>query len=422
MKTLLVQLLLLVLCAPVAPAQDELSTPRVETAKLTDHIYRLTCIDRFSVNVVASIGPDGILLVDAGSPTTDARLQEALKELGGGELQFLINTHSHGDHTGGNATLAEEATIVAHKNTAERLSGSYYALEGLPADGQPNRVIEDSMSVDFNGEEVRIIHLPGGHTDGDLIVHFTGSGIVCMGDQFFAGMFPFVHVRLGGHTDRYLDNIERVFNIFPSGTRFIPGHGQYYNADEMRQYHEALVTTSNLIKDQYMSGKTAEETKATNLLAEWKAWDTSAITPTTTSDAWIDWVWGSLYSEETVARPSICEPLTQSMVEGGVAEAVRKYSELRESKPEAYEFGENELNVLGYELLARGRVTDAIEIFKLNIKAYPNSSNPYDSMGETFLIHGDTALAVENYRTSLQLDPENTNAVEQLERLGADPE
>jgi tetratricopeptide (TPR) repeat protein len=190
----------------------------------------------------------------------------------------------------------------------------------------------------------------------------------------------------------------------------------------MRQYYEALVTTSDLIKDQYMSGKTAEEIKATNLLAEWKAWDTAAITTTTTSDAWIDWVWGSLYSEENPTRPSICEPLTQSIVESGVVEAVRRYSELKESQPEAYEFGENELNAFGYQLLARGRVTDAIEIFKLNIKAYPNSSNPYDSMGEAFLIHGDTTLAVENYRKSLELDPENTNAAEQLEMLGSDPE
>ena len=171
----LVVFLLLFAISTISFTQEDQPPVGVAVTKLTDKIYQLTCFTTFSVNLIASVGEDGILLVDAGFANTADSLYAAVKELGDGNIKYLINTHVHSDHVGGNDVFADEAVIIAHENTRNRMSGDFYALPGTPPKGIPDSVFTDEMSLQFNGEEIKLKYMPNAHTDGDIIVYFTDS-------------------------------------------------------------------------------------------------------------------------------------------------------------------------------------------------------------------------------------------------------
>ncbi len=417
MKTILVYLLLALLIPVVgsALAQDQPIVPRVEVDQLTDHLYKLTCIERHEANVVVSAGPDGVLLVDAGYAETADVLKEAIDSLG--YLKYIVSTHSHLDHVGGNTTLRGSADLIAHTNTAMRIRGEYFGLKGTNSTCIPNVLVKDSMTIHFNGEDVRILYLPDGHTDGDLIVHFSGSNVVVMADLLFADVFPYVALEMGGTAKGLMENLDRALEMFPGNTTFVPGHGRSYTADDVKEHVAVLKASAQIVKQGIDQGQTVDEMRDARLLSQYSAWDTAAVWPQTTSDSWITYVGAGAGSSNTSRLVSICEPMTYAIVNEGIEVAINKYRHLRKNSSDKYNFGVNQLNRLGYELLARGRVADAIEVFRLNIEVYPDQSNPYDSMGEAYLIHGDTTLAILNYRKSLELDPGNSNAEQILKTL-----
>src|SRR5690242_17991279 len=147
-------------------------------------------------NIAVSVGKDGLLIVDDQYAPMADKIKAALKGLGDGKLQFVLNTHWHGDHTGGNETFGREGHIIAHENVRKRLAAGQM-LRGTKVDPAPPGALpivtfSDSLSIHFNGEEIKAIHYPKGHTDGDSFIFFTGANVVHMGDQFFVGRFPFV--------------------------------------------------------------------------------------------------------------------------------------------------------------------------------------------------------------------------------------
>jgi cyclase len=402
--------------APVS-AEEPTAQPRVEVTRLSDRLVKLVCRGRPAANVVASIGPDGVLLVDTAFASTAPALRAALDGLGGGDVRYIVNTHRHDDHSGGNALLGAKATIIAHDNARSRMSGRYFALPPLRIDGLPQVTFSDRLTLYFNGEEVQVIHLPGGHTDGDAVVHFTGAGVVAMGDLLLSDMFPYVAVPEGGNAVTYAANQQALIDRLPSGVRLVPGHGDDYSVDDLRRYHQTLVATIDRVREGFAAGRTAEELRQAGILRPWAAWDTNAFAVPTNSDRWVDWVWASLAAAAGARPPSICTQLTETLVSQGVDAAVARYRLLRSTQPTAYNFAEEQLNQLGYELLARDSVAEAIAFFALNVEAYPGSSNVYDSLGEAYMTHGDRELAIANYERSLALDPSNRNAVAMLERL-----
>jgi cyclase len=404
-----------------AQAIDESRPSAIEISKISEHLYVITCyggeefgLPRFGTNLVASAGPDGILLVDAAFASTGEKLRDTLKTLGNGKLKMVINTHYHGDHTFGNQYLKNEATIMAHRNAVAVLSGDYYHLPGQPDPNCPMVGFDDSLIIYFNEEEIHVVHTPGCHTGGDVYVHFTESKIVAAGDLFFADEFPYIDLPNNGSVEGYRKQIKGFIEEFPDGTKFIPGHGRYYTKDDLKIYADMLAKTSGLIRQAMAEGKTAEDMISENLLADWQDWNGSFAT--TTLASWIRTVYFEA-SAGTGPLQSICEPLTKTLLEGTVTEAIQQYHSLKTTQPDAYDFGEGHLNMLGYQLLTRGRIDDALEIFKLNIEAYPQSSNVYDSYGEALMIMGDTTRAIANYEKSLKLNPENTNAVEMIKRM-----
>jgi glyoxylase-like metal-dependent hydrolase (beta-lactamase superfamily II) len=289
-------LLLLVLSAGVAAAQDQdYSKVQVKATKVAGNVYML---EGAGGNIGASVGPDGILIVDDQYAPLAEKIRSALRELGPGNLHFVLNTHWHGDHTGGNPTFGKEGTIIAHDNVLKRLSTEQTVfgdkVAPLPKEGLPVITYGESLSVHFNGEEIKAIHFPHGHTDGDSVIFFTGSNVVHMGDDFFAGRFPFVDLGSGGSVQGLTANIAKILEEVKPDTKIIPGHGPLSTPADLKEFHRMLVETSGIVKTKMEAGKDLETIKKEGLPEEWKTWGSGFIK----TDLWLGIVYESLQGKD----------------------------------------------------------------------------------------------------------------------------
>jgi cyclase len=288
-------LVLMVLMAfPVlALAQDDLSKVEIKATKVNGNVYML---EGAGGNIGVSVGPDGILIVDDQFAPLAEKIRAALKTLGEGKLKFILNTHWHGDHTGGNVQFGKDAPIIAHDNVRKRLSTeqrSEFFKQTTPAspkEALPVITFDQSLSVHFNGEEIRVIHFPHGHTDGDSVIFFTTSNVVHMGDDFFAGRFPFVDLESGGSVEGLTKNIGEIIPKLPAGAKLIPGHGAISTVDDLKAYHRMLLETTEIVRQKIAAKKTLDQIKKEGLPAEWKPWGEGFIK----TDLWLELLFRSL--------------------------------------------------------------------------------------------------------------------------------
>ncbi|MBA3513634.1 MAG: MBL fold metallo-hydrolase [Pyrinomonadaceae bacterium] len=285
--------MIVLLCAAQAYAQQDFSKVEIKAEKVTGNVYML---QGSGGNIGVSVGSDGILIVDDQFAPLADKVKAALKALGEGKLKFVLNTHWHGDHTGGNVVFGPEAPIIAHDNVRKRLAVEQRSevfkriVPASPKEALPVITFGQSLSVHFNGEEIRVIHFPQGHTDGDSVIFFTGSNVVHMGDDFFAGRFPFVDLESGGTVEGLAKNIGEILGKLPPGAKLIPGHGPISTADDLKLYHRMLVETTDIVRKKMAAGKLMAQIKTEGLPEEWKLWGTGFIK----TDVWIETIHRSL--------------------------------------------------------------------------------------------------------------------------------
>ncbi len=272
--------------------QQDFSKVRMKTTKVAGNVYML---EGSGGNIGVSVGSDGVLIVDDQYAPLADKIKAALKELGQGKLKFVINTHWHGDHTGGNAIFGVDSTIIAHANVRKRLGSENVNRSGqkvppAPKEALPIITFDESLSVHFNGEEIKAIHYPSGHTDGDGVIFFTGSNVVHMGDDFFAARFPFVDLNSGGSVEGLVRNIGNVLAKLPAGVKIIPGHGPISTAEDLKAYHQMLVETVDVVRKQMKAGKSLDEIKAAGLPEKYKDWGSGFIS----APVWIETIHRSL--------------------------------------------------------------------------------------------------------------------------------
>jgi glyoxylase-like metal-dependent hydrolase (beta-lactamase superfamily II) len=247
-------------------------------------------------NIGVSVGADGILIVDDQFAPLADKIRASLKELGQGKLRFILNTHWHGDHTGGNVAFGPEATIIAHDNVRKRLATEQKSAvfnsttPASPKEALPVITFNDSLSVHFNGEDIRAIHFPHGHTDGDSVIFFSTSNVVHLGDDFFAGRFPFVDLESGGSVEGLVKNIGELIGKIPADAKLIPGHGPISTLDDLKSYHRMLQQTTEIVRGKITAGKTLDQIKTEGLPAEWGPWGTGFIK----TDRWVETIYKSL--------------------------------------------------------------------------------------------------------------------------------
>lgn len=274
-------------------AQQDFSKIEIKATKVAGNVYML---EGSGGNIGVSVGSDGILIVDDQFAPLADKIKAALKNLGEGKLKFILNTHWHGDHTGGNAVFGPEAPIIAQTNVRKRLATEQKSeffkrtTPASPKEALPVITFDESLSVHFNGEEIRVIHFPHGHTDGDSVIFFTSSNVVHMGDDFFAGRFPFVDLESGGNVDGLIKNVGEILGKLPAGVKLIPGHGPISTADDLKAYDRMLVETTAVVRSKIKAGKTLEQIKAEGLPEEWKPWGAGFIK----TDMWIETIYKSL--------------------------------------------------------------------------------------------------------------------------------
>lgn len=260
--------LALVMAAPAVFAQSNFADVKIKAVPVAKNIYLLESSGAVVGNMGVSVGPDGILLVDDGYAPLAEKIEAAVRKLNPGKIKFVLNTHFHADHAGGNAPFAAKgAVVIAQDNVRKRLSGD----TNNPPEALPVITFDQSASIHFNGEEIKLIHYGPGHTDGDSIICFTGANVVHVGDHFFNGGYPFVDLNNGGSVEGYLKTIAAVLDMVPADAKIIPGHGRLATVADLRKYHEMLAETSGIVKKSIAEGKTLAQIKAAGLPDKWKA-------------------------------------------------------------------------------------------------------------------------------------------------------
>ena len=206
-------------------------------------------------NIGVSAGEDGVFMIDDQfAPVTD-KLRELIAGVSDKPIRFLLNTHFHGDHTGGNENLGSAGvTIFAHDNVRARLLG-----QGAPAVALPVVTFNDTTTFHMNGQTIHVFHAAAAHTDGDALIHFREADVIHMGDTYFNGFYPFIDVASGGSLDGTLAAADQALALADDNTRIIPGHGPMSNRAELMAYRGMLIAARDGIQPMIADGKTVEQ-------------------------------------------------------------------------------------------------------------------------------------------------------------------
>ncbi len=294
MKYTIILLLLPFLCS----AQGRFDKVEIKTQKITDNIYML---EGAGGNIAVLTGEDGTLMVDSQFGDLSEKIKTAIAEIATGDLRYLVNTHWHGDHTGGNGNFNDAgATIIAHKNVRERVSTDQIMkafgreVKASPKNVWPEITFDEGMNLHLNNQDLMIVHVDNAHTDGDAFIYFTQANVLHMGDVFFKDRFPFIDLGSGGTIDGYIKAVQAALMISDSETQIIPGHGALANQADLMNYHQMLTTMKNRVQKATAEGKTVDEMKTAGLDEGFESWGTGFIA----QDAFINTIWTDLNREE----------------------------------------------------------------------------------------------------------------------------
>jgi glyoxylase-like metal-dependent hydrolase (beta-lactamase superfamily II) len=271
------------LALTVAPQQN-FDTVQVRTVKAADGVYML---QGAGGNIGVSAGADGVILVDDEyAPLTD-KIKAAIAAFNPGPIRFLLNTHWHPDHTGGNENLGKGGVvIVAHESVRRRMSAEQFLtsfaqpIPASPAGALPVVTFTDTVTFYYNGDSISAFHVAPAHTDGDVIVWFRHANVVHMGDTFFNGRYPLVDLASGGAVGGLIAAADRVLAMADANTKIIPGHGPLGDRVALQAYRAMLVTVRDRIKRAIAAGQTVAQVQAAKPTAEFDAvWGNGRITP-----------------------------------------------------------------------------------------------------------------------------------------------
>jgi glyoxylase-like metal-dependent hydrolase (beta-lactamase superfamily II) len=283
------------LFATTAFAQQDFSKVQIKTEKLSATTYMMT---GEGGNLGLSIGEDAVFAIDDQFAPLTPKIKAAIAKLTKKPIKFVLNTHWHFDHTGGNENMGKAgALIVAHENVRKRMSADgFIKFFGMKTKAEPKvalPVVTFTQDVTFhiNGDEVYAYHVANAHTDGDAIVHFRNSDVIHMGDTFFNKMYPFIDTSSGGKVDGMIGAADRVLAITGDNTKIIPGHGPLASKADLKVYRDMLATVSARIKTQIKDGKKLEEVLAAKPTAEFdEVWGKGFLMP----QKWVEMMYENL--------------------------------------------------------------------------------------------------------------------------------
>ncbi len=275
----LLSLLLLALVFPgLATAQQNFDDVQIEATQVADNIYMLTGAGG---NIGLIIGDDGAFIIDDQFAPLTEKITAAIAELTDQPVKFVINTHWHGDHTGGNENLGKAgALIVAHDNVRVRMHADQ--LEKAIADTDASKALPvitfaEDVTFHLNGETINAFHVADAHTDGDVIIHFKNANTMHLGDTFFSGRFPYIDLNSGGSIDGMISSANQVLSLADDDTKIIPGHGPLSSPADLKTYRDMMMKVRAKVMLMVREDKTLEEIMASNPTEGYDGWGTGFI-------------------------------------------------------------------------------------------------------------------------------------------------
>jgi glyoxylase-like metal-dependent hydrolase (beta-lactamase superfamily II) len=276
------------LCLLSFTQNQDFSKVQMKVTKVAGNIYM---IEGAGGNIGASVGEDGIVIVDDQFAPLADKIKAALKGITDKPVRFVINTHFHGDHTGGNAIFQKDAPVIAQDNVRKRLeSGNAPVKDALPI-----ITFDHDVTVHLNGEDIRALHFPSGHTDGDSIIFFPNSNVVHMGDDFVTYGFPFIDLKSGGSVEGMISAVDDVVAKLPADVKVIPGHGPLSTLDDVRKFSTMLKETRAVVEKALQQGKTLGQMKQEKVLEPWSKWSGDFVK----SDDFIETLYNDLKGNKT---------------------------------------------------------------------------------------------------------------------------
>jgi cyclase len=403
--------ILLVGAGALASAEESTS---VEISRLSERLYLLsTDQGSYTTNTVASVGPDGVLLVDTQAEADAEALERSVEKFGKGLPKIIINTHRHVEHVGGNAIFGPEPIVIAHDLVPSKLRSGSYLFNEFPEATFPDITFPDSMTLWFNGEEIRLTAMGGSHDDNEIIVHFVGSKVVHLSS--LVNGFNFPSVDSDGDPLRFSDLVARAIEMLPEDVTIVSGHNATGSMEDLRAYHRMLVATEAIVREGLAAGKDAESLKKEKAFEEWKSYAGSYVSV----DEWIDSMVEGFERKEH--KEKVFERIYYAIEEDGAETAVDLYRELKRDHAGDYEFSEYDLLVIGEKLLGRGRYEVAIAFLEASRQDYPESDYAFFVNYDLAMAHknlGNRGAALCYCRMAFELAPENENVALLLRELG----
>jgi glyoxylase-like metal-dependent hydrolase (beta-lactamase superfamily II) len=284
------KLFILISClvATSAFAQQDFSKVQIKTIPVADGVYMLA---GRGGNIGLFVGQDGAFLIDDQyAPLTD-KILEAISAVTDKPVRFLVNTHWHGDHTGGNENIGKGGTIiVAHDNVRKRLAKGQFMkvfnanIPPAPPKALPVITFADGVTFHWNNETLEVVHSKSAHTDGDAVVYFKSANVVHVGDLFFNGIYPFIDAGSGGSLEGVIAGVDEVLGRIDDNTKVIPGHGPLGSKTDLKAYRDMLATVHGRMTELIKEGKNIDEIVAAKPTADYDAkWGGGFLKP----DKWV---------------------------------------------------------------------------------------------------------------------------------------
>lgn len=409
---LVFQIILLLICRNILSQESS----GYKITKIADGIYELiTDGGGYPLKVIASVGTDGLLIIDSGDMEHGDSLVAALQTFKKGMPKIIINTHSHIEHIGGNIAIGNRSVIIGHKNLRDRYINGLYVFTGIPAGVLPDITFSDSLNLFFNGEEIRLMAFPGAHDDSDIIVWFTNSKIVYTAALCNGNHFPSVDGETGDIT-KYPETVASIIRILPKDVRIITGHGDDCTIKEYRQFHDMLVSTSGIIWSGLTKGKNLQELQEEDILADWRTWESYVDMNT-----WIQyWVNAIQYPKITSDKKKIYAPVYNTMMQEGADSAIVLYNTFKTKHPDQYLFEEKTALWIGRVLAYMGKDDEAGKFLRLCINENPNSEAAFNShytLGNINWDKGNIKSAEEHYEKYLERFPKDKIVLERMKEI-----
>jgi len=280
------------LLSSIAAADDAIN---IKVIAVSDGIYMLM---GKGGNIGLSTGRSGVLLIDDQYAPATKKILQAIAEKTSDPVRFVINTHWHGDHTGGNENLGKAgAVIVAHENVRESMSKDQFIkifnkhVSAAPEVALPVITFVDGITFHWNDDTIQVMHVAPAHTNGDSVIHFHQANVIHAGDTFFNKLYPYIDVSNGGSIDGMILATDKLLGLANEKTKIIPGHGPLADKQDLQVYREMLVTMRNSIRDLKHSGKSRDDVIASKPTASYDpAWGKGFLKP----DVWVGIVYDSL--------------------------------------------------------------------------------------------------------------------------------